>query len=47
MASAARIRCDPSVIVYKCNGPAVAKLQKISVEAGHQCASGRVMAKKT
>ena len=47
MACAVRIRCDLSVIVHKCNGPAVTKLQKISVQAGHQGASGRVMAKKT
>lgn len=47
MASAVRIKCNLSVVALKCNGPTVAKLQKISVQAGHQGANSRVMTKKT
>lgn len=35
------------VIVHRCNGPAVTKLQKIRVQSGCRGASGKVMAEKT
>lgn len=45
--SVVRIRCDLSMTVHKYNSPTVEKLQKISIQAGHQGEGCRVLATKT
>lgn len=41
------IRCDLSMTVHKYNSPAVEKLQKINIQAGHQGEGCRLLATKT